>query len=613
MPRHLPAFVVLLSFVDVSAGAFAQSPVRAAESLGRQVALVGAGIQGVVRDEAGQAVSGVSIFAMGATLAAVRSDSRGRFLLLLAPGEYILRAARDGYLSSVREAVRVPPRMPVERDITLTRVASPSTSPEPDQPPVADAEASDHAHTELAWRLRHMTRSVLRDSAALPMPAESDASRSDVFAPRASFLDWVVEGSARAATSFLADTDFRGHVNFLTMSLVPGEPAEAPLSWPRGAASVLVGAPVGSHGDWSVRAAMAADDLSSWTLAGDYQANASRVHAFRLGVSYSSQTSVTARAALPSIAAPGSRRVGAAYVFDTWRARPDVVLEYGLRIDRYDYLAEPGLVSPRVGARVAVWPGATITAEASRRLIAPGADEFLAPATSGPWLPPQRTFSTLAPDASLHPEAVHRSELGLEYGLTWPTSTVLRLSRFLESVEGQIATLFGLDAESEVGHYYVTSVGSPHLEAWVMAIDGAVGPYARAAIKYTVGQVRWRGRAAETSELPTGAQPIAGRLHDVTLAVEGDLPRTSTRVALAYRLNTHLLRSDRSDRPAAGGRFNLEVRQELPYQPIRGGRLDLVLGVRTLFGALVDQVSFYDELLTVAPPTRVVCGVQVGF
>ncbi len=111
-----------------------------------------------------------------------------------------------------------------------------------------------------------------------------------------------------------------------------------------------------------------------------------------------------------------------------------------------------------------------------------------------------------------------------------------------------------------------------------------------------------------------GAPPLVAGVPGVwVMAVPAVATRTATRVALAYRLNTHLLRSDRADRPAAGGRFNLEVRQELPYQPIRGGRLELVLGVRTLFGALVDQASFYDELLTVAPPVRLSCGLQMRF
>jgi hypothetical protein len=97
------------------------------------------------------------------------------------------------------------------------------------------------------------------------------------------------------------------------------------------------------------------------------------------------------------------------------------------------------------------------------------------------------------------------------------------------------------------------------------------------------------------------------------MSLDGRVPRSATQLAVAYRLNSQLLRPGRPDRPAAKGRFNLEVRQQLPYQPIHGGQLDLVLAVRTLFTATADQASFYDELLTVAPPTRLVCGVQVKF
>ena len=73
MPRHLPAFVILLSLTDVTAVAHAQTTAAGAEPLSGSVRLMGAAIQGVVRDEAGQAVSDVSILAMGATLTAVRS------------------------------------------------------------------------------------------------------------------------------------------------------------------------------------------------------------------------------------------------------------------------------------------------------------------------------------------------------------------------------------------------------------------------------------------------------------------------------------------------------------------------------------------------------------
>jgi hypothetical protein len=572
--------------------------------------LLGAGIQGVVRDEAGQAVSGVSILAMGATLNAVRTDSRGRFLLLLAPGEYILRVAREGYLSTVREPIRVHGQ-PIERDITLTRVAGPAT--QSDGEATGEPNKTDHSHSELAWRLRHMARSALRERSGVAVPEVVEPARADGFTAAPSLFDWVIESSARAASSFFAETDFHGQLNLLTTSMMPGGADALPVTWPRGVASVIVGAPIGSHGNWSVRAAMAADERASWTLLGDYQTDADRAHAFRLGVSFSSQDSVTALAALPSIAAPGSRRVGGAYVFDRWRVRPDVTFEYGLRIDRYDYLAETGLLSPSAGVSVRLTPEATVIARASRRLAAPGAAEFLPPSASGPWLPPQRTFSTLTPDAPLHREAVERYELGFEYAIRWPAAATLRVGRQVESVEGQVATLFGADAGSDVGHYFVATAGDPHLEAWVVGLESDLGPHARAALTYTRGQSRWRDLHPESVLLSAGAHPRTGRIDDLTLSFDGRLPRTSTELTMAYRVNTDLVQEDRVDRPAAGGRFNLEIRQQLLYRPSGGGRLDLLIGVRTLLTPLADQVSFYDELLTVAPPTRLVCGLQVGF
>ena len=122
-------------------------------------------------------------------------------------------------------------------------------------------------------------------------------------------------------------------------------------------------------------------------------------------------------------------------------------------------------------------------------------------------------------------------ELGLEYVLRSPVPATLRIGRLVESVDNQIATLFGLDAESEVGHYYVTTTGSPRLEAWVAGIDGTLGPHARASVTYTAGQARWRDLPASTAALPAGAQPLQGTVQDLTVSFDGALPGTATRLA----------------------------------------------------------------------------------
>ena len=65
--------------------------------------------------------------------------------------------------------------------------------------------------------------------------------------------------------------------------------------------------------------------------------------------------------------------------------------------------------------------------------------------------------------------------------------------------------------------------------------------------------------------------------------------------------------------PGFDGRFDVEVHQALPYQPIRGGKLEVLFAVRNLFYDAHDTRSLYDELLTVKPPMRLVGGIQIRF
>ena len=58
-----------------------------------------------------------------------------------------------------------------------------------------------------------------------------------------------------------------------------------------------------------------------------------------------------------SAATTEARNVAGVYGFDRWRvADRSLALDYGLRLDRYDYVASPNLVSPEVGVRVDVLP-----------------------------------------------------------------------------------------------------------------------------------------------------------------------------------------------------------------------------------------------------------------
>jgi TonB dependent receptor/Carboxypeptidase regulatory-like domain len=624
MPQHLSVLVAIaVTALSVDpASAQSKSASRPSDPIAVQASRMSGRIHGVVRDDVGRGLGGVSILAMGTTLALARSDSQGHFALAVPAGDYILRAAREGYVSTYREAVRVNMSAQLERNITLLRqgVRTPDRSVltasvvhtlPAGAEQIGAAVPTDHSHTEAAWRLRHIPRSVLRDGMS---PVDRPA---DTFRPGRSILDQAFAGSARTAASFFTETDFSGQINFLTTSAVDGSRGWLPAQWARGIASIAIGAPVGTHGDWSVRGSLTAGDLSSWVLLGEYAARDSLSHAFRLGMSYSAQGRIDPQAATLAMPVADIRNVGSIYGYDLWRITPGLTLDYGLRLDRYDYVASR-FVSPRVGARVALFNRTHLVTLASRRTVAPGADEFLPPASTGLWLPPERTFSSLVKGRALRAEQVRHFEVGIEreFGSEAARQS-FSVRRFRHSVLNQVATLFGVDETSDIGHYYVASPGDVQLDGWGVRLTARMTRRVTTSIDYSTGVGLWdHGREARILRFraPTVVRPDQERVHDLTTSVDAAVPETSTRVSAVYRLNTGFSSSSgRARRGSTAGRFDIQVHQGLPYQPIKGGKLEVVFALQSLFRDIRDPGSMYDELLTLAPPMRLMSGVQVRF
>ncbi len=585
-------------------------------------------VVGTVTDGAGVTVPGVAITAIGTTQAQAKTDAEGFFRLALVPGDYILRASRDGYVSPYREAVRIRAASEIERNITITKdpglperrvilagtgLSSTTLPPLPVESVVKGEAQADRLQ---AWYLRHLPRTVLRDGGA---PANVEPQRTD-FRYLPSFLDWVVAGSARAATSFFSETHFSGQVNMLATSLMGASGGGAP-ALPRGVAYLSVGAPVGTHGDWRVRGALATGGLASWVALGEYEARDVQDHAFRAGMSYGAQRHASSSDAAV-IARDTTRHVASLYAFDRWRLTPALEFDYGVRADRYDYVAGRNFLSPRVGLRVGVLPRTFVTAAASSAVIAPGIDEFLPPPTSGPWLPPERTFAPLVAGTGFVPERVHRVDVGLEraFGSIGRTGSV-SIRWFTEQTTDQLATVFGHDPLGSVGHYYVATAGDVGLQGWAVKVSGWMTSRVRATIEYSLSQAAWQfssqaDRLAEVA--PSAVRPARERLHDVSASLRARIPETQTNVFVAYRVNSAFAGPNRSGiDPVLDGRFDVQLRQALPIQPIAGGRIEVMVAINNLFrdtsdgGALAG--SFFDELLTARTPRRVLGGVQVRF
>ena len=138
----------------------------------------------------------------------------------------------------------------------------------------ADApKTDDRDETELGWRLRHLKRGVLRNANTLAGIPETTIGSSPI---RSSSSAAPSGSSAKAATALFSDLSLGGQVNLLTTGAFDNPLQLLQLDRTSSVAFFSVGAPVGTHGDWTVRAAMNQSDLSSWMLAGSYVVKAQR-------------------------------------------------------------------------------------------------------------------------------------------------------------------------------------------------------------------------------------------------------------------------------------------------------------------------------------------------
>jgi hypothetical protein len=573
-------------------------------------------IQGSVSDEHGGPLAGAMVSAFGATSAMAITDAHGRFVLDSLPaGEYFLRVHLAGFASGRLDAVRVGGVPAVLDRIALHRLDGPLLSRAILTAGVAippeTAGDPDHPHTETAWRLRHIKRSVLKEDGRVTDIA--DAAGSDSLTADTSLFGRAFGNTA----SFFSDTSFSGEVNLLTSSAFgPGEAfASDPL--PRGIAYVSIGAPL-LGGRWDVRASASQSDVSSWIVAGTFSSHIADSHQYSAGVSYSTQQYQNRGTGSIALTAPNdnTRAVGEIFASDRWTIAPALALEYGARLARYDYLDDRSLVSPHVGIDVTAATGTHVTASVAQRMLAPGAEEFLAPSIVGPWLPPERTFAPLA-GQDFRVERGRFFDIGVNH--EFDSRLTIGVRHFTQSVDDQLATLFGIPVDggpNSPGHYYVASAGGVGADGWSVRVITVPNRRIRGTVDYSVARAQWIARgdmAAIAVWAPEAVRPQHEEVRDLTTSLETDIPETSTRVFLLYKINNAFARDGDPTHPSTDARFDVQVNQALPFMPLRSTRWEVLVGVRNLFRDPDGVQSIYDELLVVRPPKRVIGGVLVKF
>jgi len=589
-------------------------------------------VTGTVIDESGAGLPGAMVSALGITLASTVTDERGQFTFNQLPvGDYLLRAHMLGFAASTGALIRVGNTTPFQR-VQLRRLdgavatAGTTESPVKARPIIAagfelprgadDASgsttASEHPHDDASWWTRHLKRSILKDSAQVVVLTDDAA----MVPSNGSVFGRAMGSAASVASSLFTDFPFSGEVNFLTTGAVAPGAMFSTTALPRGVAYLALAAP-GAGGDWTIRAAMSQGDLPSWNVAGAYASTTDGPHDYDLGLSYSTQEYLGGNPAALAAVRDGSRNVGELYAFDEWAISPRLTVDYGARYAHYDYLQQRGLLSPKFGVAVEALPETTVRVAIEQRMVAPGAEEFLTTNAPGPWLPPERTFAPLREGSALRAERSRFFDIGVDRQLN--DAVIVGVSRFHQSVDDQLVTIFGLSTPSgpqSVGHYYVAGAGAVEADGWQVRLNTSTGSRLQGSVQYSHTEARWIGRGAQDllrTSAPGAIRPDVEDLHDLTTSLTADIRETATRVFIICKINNGFVN------PALGGnptmtdaRFGIQVNQALPVA-FAGTKWEVLIGLRNLFRDPADPASIYDELLVVRPPKRLVGGFLVRF
>src|SRR5207249_3035542 len=117
---------------------------------------------------------------------------------------------------------------------------------------------------------------------------------------------------------------------------------------------------------------------------------------------------------------------------------------------------------------------------------------------------------------------------------------------------------------------------------------------------------------------PSAVRPDRERIHDMAASIETEVPETSTRVVVLYRLTNASAAADGSKASTSAAapidaRFDVQVRQSLPFMDFSSAKWEMLVAVRNFFRETAPDQSIYDEVLVVHPPKRIVGGLTLKF
>ena len=181
----------------------------------------------------------------------------------------------------------------------------------------------------------------------------------------------------------------------------------------------------------------------------------------------------------------------------------------------------------------------------------------------------------------------------------------------------------GLESQpiAKLGHYLIGNAGDVTAQGCSASFRTMIVNRVQGSITYSLAKAEF-DPASDMRYLillaPSAVRP-SGNIHDVATTIQADVPETSTRVLVLYRVSNAFARSAASlaerapDRPGFDSRFDVQVRQSLPFLDFTAAKWEMLVAVRNFFRETSPDQSVYDELLSIRPPKRIVGGVTVHF
>src|SRR5262249_8523583 len=143
-------------------------------------------------------------------------------------------------------------------------------------------------------------------------------------------------------------------------------------------------------------------------------------------------------------------------------------------------------------------------------------------------------------------------------------------------------------AASHLGHYFIGNAGDIDATGISAGVRTSIAGRVHGSIEYSTARAH-AVRPEDSAYLwilagSSATRPELDRIHDVATAIETDVPETSTRVIVLYRVSNGFAHTVPvgvvADRPTLDSRFDVQVRQSLPFMDFSTAKWEMLVSVR---------------------------------